>query len=159
MCSQPSHQPRRQWRLPRSGATDRTEPSRQKTPINLRREPHQRMAKGDDLLQSRTKKIDLAVVTWVGHGCPPDGESSRRGNHEPPKSGIPKRKKTATHNRLSCKIEYLLRSNHRDSSIASEFFTGDTVGSEELTRVVCLRLREDLADGAVGRSCLTSART
>src|SRR5215813_14194662 len=62
---------------------------------------------------------------------PPDGESRRRGNHEPPKSGIPKRKKTATHNRLSCKIEYLLRSNHRDSSIAPEFFTGDegTCGS------------------------------
>ena len=55
----------------------------------------------------------------------PDSESRRRRNHEPPKSGIPKRKKTATHNRLSCKIEYLLRSNHGDSSIASEFFTGD----------------------------------
>src|SRR5262245_47612439 len=87
------------------------------------------MAKVDDLLQSRTKQIDLAVVTWLAHGCPPDGESRRRGNHEPPKSGIPKRKKTATHNRLSCKIEYLLRSNHRDSSTASEFFTGDYVVS------------------------------
>jgi len=42
-----------------------------------------------------------------------------------PKSGIPKRKKTATHNRPSCKVEYLLRLNHGDGSIASEFFTGD----------------------------------
>ena len=42
----------------------------------------------------------------------------------------PKRKKTATHNRLSCKIEYLLRSNHGHSSIASEFFTGDRGSSE-----------------------------
>jgi hypothetical protein len=65
---QPSHQPRWQWRLPRPGATDRTEPSRQKTPINLRREPHQRMAKVDDLLQSRTKQIDLAVVAYVLSG-------------------------------------------------------------------------------------------
>jgi len=40
------------------------------------------------------------------------------------RSGIPKRKKT-THPRLSCKIEYLLTSNHRDISIASEYFTGD----------------------------------
>src|SRR5262245_3421337 len=94
------------------------------------------MAKVDDLLQSRTKQIDLAVVTWLAHGCPPDGESRRRGNHEPPKSGIPKRKKTATHNRLSCKIEYLLRSNHRDSSIASEFFTGDDLLREKKVATV-----------------------
>jgi hypothetical protein len=32
------------------------------------------------------------------------------------------------HTRLSCKIDYLLRSNHRDRSIASEFFTDDTQG-------------------------------
>jgi hypothetical protein len=84
------------------------------------------MAKVDDLLQSGSKQIVLAVVAWLAHGCPPDSESRRRRNHEPPKSGIPKRKKTATHNRLSCKIEYLLRSNHGDGSIASEFFTGDS---------------------------------
>jgi hypothetical protein len=83
------------------------------------------MAEVDDLLQSGSKQIVLAVVAWLAHGCPPDSESRRRRNHEPPKSGIPKRKKTATHNRLSCKIEYLLRSNHGHSSIASEFFTGD----------------------------------
>src|ERR1700738_901957 len=83
------------------------------------------MAKVDDLLQSGTKQIVLAVVAWLAHGCSPDSESRRRRNHEPPKSGIPKRKKTATHNRLSCKIEYLLRSNHGDGSIASKFFTRD----------------------------------
>src|ERR1700722_11521598 len=83
------------------------------------------MAKVDDLLQSGSKQIVLAVVAWLAHGCPPDSESRRRRNHVPPKSGIPKRKKTATHNRLSCKIEHLLRSNHGHSSIASEFFTGD----------------------------------
>src|SRR5580692_5591977 len=83
------------------------------------------MAKVDDLLQSGTKQIVLAVVARLAHGCPPDSESRRRRNHDPPQSGIPKRKKTATHTRLSCKIEYLLRSNHGHSSIASEFFTGD----------------------------------
>src|ERR1700719_4359830 len=84
------------------------------------------MAKVDHLLQSGTKQIILAVVAWLAHGCSPDSESRRRRNHEPPKSGIPKRKKTAPHNQLSCKIEYLLRSNHGDGSIASEFFTGDS---------------------------------
>jgi hypothetical protein len=34
-------------------------------------------------------------------------------------------KKTETRPRLSCKIEYLLRSNHTDTSIASEFVTDD----------------------------------
>src|SRR6476646_914248 len=47
--------------------------------------------------------------------------------YEAAKSGIPKRKKTKTYPRLSCKIEYLLTSNHSDGSIASEFFTGDEV--------------------------------
>jgi hypothetical protein len=43
----------------------------------------------------------------------------------PRQPGIPKRKKSDIHIRLSCKIDYLLRSNHNDQSIASEFFTGD----------------------------------
>src|SRR4249919_2872758 len=64
-----------------------------------------------------------AAGSWVL----PNGESRRPRNHEAAKSGIPKRKKTTTHPRLSCKIEYLLTSNHRDGSIASEFFTGDSV--------------------------------
>src|SRR5262249_19626714 len=39
------------------------------------------------------------------------------------------RRKTGMHTRLSCKIDYLLRSNHRDRSIASKFFTDDSKGS------------------------------
>src|SRR5882724_4618139 len=73
-----------------------------------------------------------AAGSWVL----PNSESRRQRNHEASKSGIPKRKKTETHPRLSCKIEYLLRSNHRDRSIASKFFTDDSVGS--MFRVVSL---------------------
>src|SRR5262249_34275961 len=62
----------------------------------------------------------------------PDNESHRRGNHGRPKSGIPKRKKTSTHTRLSCKIEYLPRPNQPDRSSASEFFTDDYIGSDRL---------------------------
>src|SRR4029077_7314270 len=91
------------------------------------------MAKVDDLFQSVTNQIVLAVVAWLAHGCPPDSESRRRRNHEPPKSGIPKRKKTATHNRLSCKIEYLLRTNHGHSSIASEYFCGTNIGNSSFS--------------------------
>src|SRR5262249_36891350 len=60
----------------------------------------------------------------------PDNESHRRGNHGRPKSGIPKRKKTSTHTRLSCKIEYLPRPNQPDRSSASEFFTDDHLTSQ-----------------------------
>lgn len=56
-----------------------------------------------------------------------NSESRRQRNHEPHKSGIPKRKKTETHPRLSCKIQYLLSSNYSDASTASEFFTGDAL--------------------------------
>src|SRR4051812_37868947 len=55
----------------------------------------------------------------------PNSESRRQRNHEAAQSGIQKRKKTRTYPRLSCKIEYLLASNHSGRSIASEFFTGD----------------------------------
>src|SRR5258705_5664909 len=59
-----------------------------------------------------------------------DSESRRQRNHEPRQPEIPKRKKSDIHTRLSCKIDYLLRSNHNDQSIASEFFTGDYQDSE-----------------------------
>src|SRR3954471_21545528 len=55
----------------------------------------------------------------------PNRESRRQRNHGAAQSGIQKRKKTRTYPRLSCKIEYLLASNHSGRSIASEFFTGD----------------------------------
>src|SRR5258705_9477057 len=55
-----------------------------------------------------------------------DSESRRQRNHEPRQPEIPKRKKSDIQTRLSCKIDYLLRSNHNDQSIASEFFTGDS---------------------------------
>src|SRR3954447_25506063 len=59
----------------------------------------------------------------------PNSESRRQRNHEAAKSKNSKRKKTRTYPRLSCKIEYLLPSNHSDRSIASEFFTGDQLST------------------------------
>src|SRR5580693_4578139 len=122
------------------------------------------MAKVDDLLQSGTKQIVLAVVARLAHGCPPGSESRRRRNHEPPQSGIPKRKKTATHTRLSCKIEYLLRSNHGHSSIASEFFTGDLLARSLPTstsrlkrnRAVCLLISEQFKLKSSGKPRLNA---
>src|SRR4030095_4767737 len=60
-------------------------------------QPHQRMAKIDDLVQRRAKQVALTIVARLAHRSLPDNESRRRRNHEPPKSGIPKRKKIAIH--------------------------------------------------------------
>jgi hypothetical protein len=76
---QPGHQPRWQRRLARPHATDRTEPLRQKTPVNLRRKPHQRMAKVDDRLQRRAKQVVLAIVARMAHGSPPTANLAVKG--------------------------------------------------------------------------------
>jgi hypothetical protein len=54
-----------------------------------------------------------------------NGESRRQRNHALPKCGIPKRRKTDTYPRLFRKFQYFLSLNYGDTSIASEFFTGD----------------------------------
>src|ERR1700674_1267703 len=61
----------------------------------------------------------------AGSRLPSNSESAVKSNHETPKSGIPKRKKIEACPRLSCKIQYLLASNHSDQSTASEYFTDD----------------------------------
>src|SRR5499426_3885944 len=66
-----------------------------------------------------TRHTELKRRARKSQSISPASESRRRRNHGPPKSGIPNRKKTGMHTRLSCKIDYLLRSNHRDRSIAS----------------------------------------
>jgi hypothetical protein len=121
---QPGHQPRRQRRLSRPDTTERTKAPGQKIPIDLLRQPHQRMAEVDDLRQRRPKQVILTIVARLAHRSPHSESRSRR-NHEPPKSGIPKRKKSGGHTPLSCKIDYLLRSILCDQSMASEYFTDD----------------------------------
>jgi hypothetical protein len=67
---QSGHQPRRQWWLPRPDPTDRTEASGQERPINLRRKPHQRMAKVDDLSKRWAKQIVPTIVARLAYGLP-----------------------------------------------------------------------------------------
>jgi hypothetical protein len=59
------------------------------------------------MLQRRAKQIVLTIVTRLAQ-APPNSESRRQKKHEPPDSGMPKRKKIQTSSRLSCKIQYLL---------------------------------------------------
>src|SRR5262250_716561 len=57
--------------MSRTHATDRAEAPPHKIPIHLSREPHQRMAGIDELLQGRLKQIVLTIVTRLAHGLPP----------------------------------------------------------------------------------------
>jgi hypothetical protein len=84
------------------------------------------MAKVDDRLQRRAKQVVLAVVARLAHRSP-NSESRRHKESRTAQIGKPKRKKTAINTGLSCKIEYLFRSNHGDQSMASEYFTGDSL--------------------------------
>src|SRR6201987_4941358 len=95
---QPGHQPRWQRRLARPYATDRTEALRQKIPINLRREPHQRVAKVDDRLQRRAKQVVLAIVARLAHDSPPTANLAVKGitNRPNPESQNARKPRPAT---------------------------------------------------------------
>jgi hypothetical protein len=85
---QPGDQARGQRRLARSSRAHRTEAPQQKLPIDLPRQPHQRVAHVDDLVQRRSEKVVLTFVAWLAHHVPPRHRSRCRENHEPRKSGI-----------------------------------------------------------------------
>src|SRR3546814_14827296 len=55
-------------------------------------------------------------------------------NHEPAKTGIPKRKKAGLDTRLSCKTDYFITADQLDVSAASGFFTGDLASSNSKSK-------------------------
>src|SRR5215467_14119951 len=61
---------------------------------------------------------DLRLVAGDSKGFAKTKADVARGRYQAA-TFVPSRKKTGMHTRLSCKIDYLLRSNHRDRSIAS----------------------------------------
>jgi len=67
---QPGHQPGRQRRLSRPGRAYAGKPAVEKAPVDLTRQPHQRMAEVDDLLQRRPQQILLTIVPWLCHRVP-----------------------------------------------------------------------------------------
>ena len=67
---QPGHQPGRQRRLTRSGRAHAGKPLVEKPPIDLARQPHQRMAEVDDRLQRRPQQVLLTIVPWLCHRVP-----------------------------------------------------------------------------------------
>jgi hypothetical protein len=68
---EPRDQPRRQAGLARTGGAHRAEPSIEELPIDLPRQPHQWMAKIDDLFQRRPQKVLLPVIPRSRHRASP----------------------------------------------------------------------------------------
>ena len=52
-------------------------------------------------------------------------ENPRSENHEPPKTGIPNRKKPGLNTALTCKLDYFKPPTSPSAATDSEFFTGD----------------------------------
>jgi len=67
---QPCDQARRQRWLARTWRADAGKPAVEKPPIDLARQPHQRMAEVDDVLQRRPQQILLTIVPWLCHRAP-----------------------------------------------------------------------------------------
>jgi len=67
---QAGDKPRRQARLPRTGLAHRTKAVIQKPPVDQRRQPHQRVAHVDDLIEGRKQQIFLAIIPRFAHRLP-----------------------------------------------------------------------------------------
>src|SRR5262245_32852200 len=109
------------------GPTLQTEPKRlpHKIPIHLSREPHQRMAWIDELLQGRLKQIVLTIVARLAHGLPPTANLAIEGIMGRQNRESQNARKPPPAPSFLCKIEYLISTNQLDRSSVLEFFTGD----------------------------------
>lgn len=63
---QPRHQSRRQRRPPRLVLVDLAEPALEKGPVDLARQPHQRMTHVNDLVEPRPEHVSLARLASLG---------------------------------------------------------------------------------------------
>src|SRR5215471_16359168 len=82
---------RQRW-LAGACRADRGEASFQKAPVDLLRQPDQRVTHVDDPLQGRPEQILLPLIARLRHRFP-RAISARSGNHDPPQIGIANCKK------------------------------------------------------------------
>jgi hypothetical protein len=68
---QPGYKEGRQAGLACARRTHAGKPSIEELPIDRARQPHQRMAEVDDVLQRRPQQILLTIVPWLRHRVPP----------------------------------------------------------------------------------------
>lgn len=118
---QAGDKPRWQAELSETSLAHRATAVIQNLPVDQRRQPHQRGARVDDLIEGRSNRSfwrsyrGLLIASSDADDPPP-------GNHELLESKIPERKKARLNIRLSCKIECFIETT---SAYRSAFFTGD----------------------------------
>jgi hypothetical protein len=76
------------------------------------------------LIEGRKQQIFLAIIPRFAHRLP-HADDQPSGNHESLESKIPKRKKARPKTRLSCKIEYFIKTTYAYLPSRSAFFTDD----------------------------------
>ena len=86
---EPGHQPDRQRRMAGAGLVDPAELPIEETPIDPLRQPHQRMAHVDDLVQRRPEQLLLTIIPRLRHRVPQaaiprriESEIARNGNRK-----------------------------------------------------------------------------
>ena len=103
----------------------------EKTPIDLLRQPGQRVAQVDDLVQRRPEQLFLTIVTRLCLRVP---QATRRAaqqkslgesNRKSPETAIGKRRKTAASTRLSCKYDNFTSPKNTARSMAYRLITDD----------------------------------
>ena len=146
------HQPRRQTGLAWSCLTDRGKAPIEEAPVDLRRQPRQRMVQIDDLFQPAAAG-PFAGRPAVATSSFPTPKTLRPENHDAPENGIPKRKKTEVRPSLPGKTDYSIAMTYPLATARSAFFTGDSLfpGSQ---RIVETRSANPDAAGIISRLML-----
>ena len=112
------------WPGPRRA--DRGEAPLEEPPVDLARQPDQRVAHVDDLLQRRPEQVLLPLVARLRHRVPPSNLRSIRESRSD-QNRNPKLQESRAQTRLSCKIDYSLERTCLSPAGLSEFFTGDYI--------------------------------
>jgi len=126
---QPRHQSGRQSRLSLARRAYAGKAPVEKTPIDLPRQPHQRVAEVDDLLQRRPQQILLPVVPRLRHRAP-NADDIRPTESQIAENRNPKSPENRPQKPLSCKFYYFVQPAQPALSNAWPFFTDDYEGHD-----------------------------
>src|SRR6266403_6134153 len=126
---QAGDQPGRQRRLAWPRLTDRGEALLQETPVDLLRQPHQRVAQVDDLIQRRPEQVLLTLIAGLRHRLPPSNIPAPRESRTETNRN-PKSQETRLQTLLSCKIDCSLDRTYPSPTARFEFFTDDSIAAK-----------------------------
>ena len=122
---QAGDQPRRQPRLPRPGLAHRAKAAIQEGPVDQRRQPHQRVAHVDDLIEGRKQQVFLPIIPRLAHRLPQCPTTRRQGITNRSKAKSQNAGKRGPTPRFPAKANTLSRQLLPISQADPHFFTDD----------------------------------